>query len=209
MNYVQVKAKFTGLMNRRDLTSNTSLVETFMQDAITRIQRELRIPAMEKALNITWTEALYPNGNLPIPDDLLELKEITYVDACNGYTLREEALSLVMRENIIPGHPTVFARRGAYYLLGNRPTAGDQLGVDYYAEFDALEEDSDTNFLTLAASDMLAYAACVEAATYFKDERLGVFDGKYNQCLEAIQSQADMDELTVGAAVAPTYHFGD
>lgn len=58
MNLTQILAQLVALANRRDFTANTALQNTFVAQAIMRIQKELRCPAMEK--NVAVTIALAP-----------------------------------------------------------------------------------------------------------------------------------------------------
>lgn len=209
MTYAAVRAKFTGLMNRRDLNADINLQKSFIQDAIKRIQRELRIPAMEKSLPLTWDATTYPYGEIPIPADYLKLKEIVYVDANDGWTLRQAPLSIVLRENLTVDHPRRFARRGTVWKLAPQPSAGDSISVDYYTPFSILSADTDTNYLTETADDLLVFCACTIACGYYKDNRMDGFETAYETTRDDIQGSADDAELTEGAQVAPTYLFED
>jgi len=51
MSYLDVKNQFTALLNRRDLTS--TLTTTFLNYGIQRIQRNVRVPAMERVVEMT------------------------------------------------------------------------------------------------------------------------------------------------------------
>jgi hypothetical protein len=73
MNLGEVKTQFTGLFNRTDLKAKPDLVTTFLNQAILRIQRELRGPLNEKSLVVTIGSTY--NGII-IPGDLLELKAL-------------------------------------------------------------------------------------------------------------------------------------
>jgi len=54
MQLSDITTQVTGLMNRRDFTASTSLQTTFINQGIMRLQRELRVPAMEKSINVTF-----------------------------------------------------------------------------------------------------------------------------------------------------------
>jgi hypothetical protein len=211
MNYGQVKTQFTGLMNRRDLTANPALVDTFCQQALARAQRKLRVPAMEKSADLTIADGYSNSVGLAIPSDLVELKEISYSDDTTARTLREAPLGITLRAGVInaPDHPYMFARRGSTWVLGPLPTAGDVLRVDYWAELPALVEDTDSNWLTEIAPDVLVYGALSFAADYYTDKRVAGFEQRFSNALDELQEQADEDELTMGAAVVPAYFFDD
>lgn len=203
MNLGGVTSQITSLMNRRDFTANTSLQTTFINQAIMRIQRELRIPAMEKSVNVTIAA---PYSGLVIPNDLLEL--IRIVPAANNTELRkcelDRALGLA---TVSSGLPEEYSRQGGLWILGPAPNAGDVIRIDYYAEFAALSVSTDTNILTEIAWDLLVFAALVQAAIYYKDARQDTWEGQYQQVLADLQNQADEDELNGAANVVPCYFF--
>jgi hypothetical protein len=47
------------------------------------------------------------------------------------------------------------------------------------------------------------YGALSAAADFLNDDRTGVFEGRYQQIIKALQEQADADELAADAVVAP------
>ena len=53
MNLSQLTSQFLALMNRSDLNTNTALAATFISQSIMRLQRELRVPFMEKIVRYT------------------------------------------------------------------------------------------------------------------------------------------------------------
>jgi hypothetical protein len=77
MNYGELQAQFEGLLKRRDMTPTQSA--TFLQQAVSRVQRVLRIPPMEKSVSVTYDGVTFQNGELPIPNDYLRLIALTAV----------------------------------------------------------------------------------------------------------------------------------
>jgi hypothetical protein len=126
MTLGELKTQFKGLLNNTVVNNNATLVSTFINQSIMRIQRELRVPFMEKQILYTIPETY---TKLAIPSDLLALKDIM-VDAdamaCNEYSLSRRDLSTVVQASQLPGHPTVYARQGSSWVLGNRPATGDR-----------------------------------------------------------------------------------
>src|SRR6187455_2195525 len=129
MTRSELTTQFTGLMNRRDLTANTALVSTFIDQAIQRVQRELRVPAMEKTVEIT-IPADY--DGLEIPNDLIELISIT--PTATSVRLRKKSIDVVKQAALTTGCPTMYARDGASWILGPAPIEDDVISVKYYAE---------------------------------------------------------------------------
>jgi hypothetical protein len=189
MNYGELKTHFQSILNRRDLT--TSLKETFLQLAISRIQRELRAPLMEKAVEVTISSDY---DGLEIPSDYIALVALTVVD--EEIKLQRVDLEVAQLEALSQTHPRVFARQGGKWILGPTPTEDTVIRIDYFAELGALEDDTDENTLTIVAPDLITYGALTYAAEYFLDRRLEAFENRYQATLTAIQGQADYDELS-------------
>jgi hypothetical protein len=198
MAYVDVKNQFLGLLNRRDITP--SLTNTFMQFGIQRIQRELRIPAMEKLANFV-TDGTY---NVAVPGDYLEMLSI-YTNT----TTSHKRLTRVDAQSILDyskqsGIPQFYSRIGGNFVVGPVPPSGTSVFIYYYADASALVADSDTNWITDIAPTLLIYAALSYASDYFLDDRKQMFEASYIQIAEQLQNMALQDELE-NASVSSAY----
>ena len=71
MNKGQIRAHFKALLNRTDCSD--ALADTFIDQAITRIQRTLRIPSMEKTQNYSISTQV---ASIIVPADLIEIMNI-------------------------------------------------------------------------------------------------------------------------------------
>jgi hypothetical protein len=212
MNYGETKTQFRAQLNRRDCSD--ALADIFLQDAITRIQRVLRVPAMEKSVNVTLTAATYfTNGYLPIPTDYLKMKELTV----NGQTvLTKRDLSFVLPTaacNV--GCPEFYARQSAGFILAPTPLTQytDNLGVvhstvvriNYWAEFPTESAPTDDDILSDIANDLIRYGALSYGCDHFTDKRGDKFEARFVQILSDLQAMGDDDELAGGASIAPAY----
>lgn len=202
MNLSEMKAQFNGLMNRRDLTANTALQQTFIDQAVLRVQRELRCPAMEKSVLITIGSDY---AGLIIPNDLIELIQIIPDETSNRLDQVDISQALKLAKN--SGVPYAFERQGGLWVLGPAPVSGTVIRVDYYAELTPLVDPTDTNVISQIAWDLIVYAALVQAATYYKDSRKADWELEYERILEGLQDQSDADELNTSAAVQPAYSY--
>lgn len=209
MNLGEVKAQFKGLLNNTVVNNNAALVTLFISQGIMRIQRELRVPFMEREYIYT-IPADYER--LEIPEDLLELISMQ-VDKDNDgiieYELQRTDMNRVMYASQLPGDPRFFARQAGYWHLGPRPGEGDLVQITYHAAFDALVADEDTNALTERAWDAVVYSSLVAAAEYLNDDRLPAFDARYRQIVGALQAEADADELSADATIRPALFYED
>ena len=83
MTLSELTAQFLALMNRTDLTADPALAATFINQSILRLQRELRVPFMEKIVRYTVPDTYSAAYGLAVPSDLLELIDIN-VDSDNS-----------------------------------------------------------------------------------------------------------------------------
>lgn len=205
MNYGELKSEVAALLNRRDNTP--TLTVSFIRSSLQKIQRELRVPAMEKSI-VATVGNLFTDG-LAVPGDLLQFIALTDVLSGNELTRTTLPVVLQLQKNDQSGCPKHFHRRGSKFLIAPLPDQGAQLRLDYYAAFKPLVADSDTNVLTDIAPDLIIRGALVFAATHFSDKRKADFKADYQEIFDGLQDQANRDELTGNAVVAPAYRFDE
>lgn len=203
--YGEVRTKFKARLRRRDC--DDALADGFLQDAIRRIQRILRIPAMEKSAVVTISAITYPNG-LPIPSDYLKLKDLTRT-AGNliPRVLERRSLAQVLRVAAYDtnGYSLYYARQGSQWALAPAPIAGEIIRIDYWAEFPPQAGVNDTMILSNIAEDLMIFGALSYGCDHFNDKRGDKFEQRFTQILSDTQAQADDDELSGDAVVAPAF----
>jgi hypothetical protein len=198
MAYVDVKNQFLGLLNRRDVTP--SLTNTFMQFGIQRIQRELRVPAMEK-LAVFVTDGTY---SVAVPGDYLEMISIYTNTTTSHKRLTRVDAQTILDYSKQSGIPQYYSRIGGNFVVGPVPPSDTNIFIYYYADASALVADSDTNWITEVAPTLLIYAALSYASDYFLDDRKQMFEASYMQIAEQLQNMALQDELE-NASVSSAY----
>jgi len=197
MNKGEIRTHFKAVLNRSDITD--ALADTFINQGISRVQRTLRLPSMEKSHTYTFTAA---TAHVFLPNDYLE--GIDFHSDSHALVKLPTSEMLDMQKQGATGMPHFFTREGGKINLYPVPAAGT-LTVNYYAQFPVLVSDSDTNNLVAVGSDVVIYSALTYAADYFLDERAQLFDGKYAQFMSEIQGQADDAELSgTLQAIRPT-----
>lgn len=186
MNKGQIRAHFLALLNRTDCSD--ALADTFIDQALTRIQRVLRVPSMEKTQNYSITSQV---SSIILPNDLIEIMSIY----TSEYTMSRVSLREMKRFQDLgeTGTPKYFCRQGEDILLYPFP-ANTTVSIDYYGQFDDLTSDSSENSLTLIASDLVTYTALSYASDYFLDERGPLFEQKAGAFTLEIQEQANEAE---------------
>ena len=202
MNYGDLKSHFEALLNRSDITS--ALTTTFIDQGITRIERQLRTPMNEKKVNYTIGSA---TSYITLPQDFIEIISL-YQDQ---YELQRITTNQYRgyQKSGEQGIPRYFMREQQRVYLHPTPTSGT-LTLYYYCDFPALVNNQDENDLTKVAPDLVTYAALTYAADYFLDERAGIFEQKFQQFLTEIQEQANDQQLQGGSnSIQPAYTYGD
>lgn len=202
MNYGDIKSHFDALLNRSDITP--ALTTLFIDQGISRIQRQLRTPLNE---SVTTYSITAQTASVTLPQDFLEIislyQDHTELQRVPMSKFREVATS------VLAGNPQVFVRQQQEIRLHPQPTSGD-LVLYYYGEFAPMVNNTDENNLAAVAPDLIIYAGLTYAADYYLDERRDVFEAKYNQFLTEIQEQANDQEMNGGVqAIQPTYTFTD
>lgn len=202
MNYGDIKSHFDALLNRSDITP--ALTTLFIDQGISRIQRQLRTPLNE---SVTTYSITAQTASVTLPQDFLEIislyQDHTELQRVPMSKFREVATS------VLAGNPQVFVRQQQEIRLHPQPTSGD-LVLYYYGEFAPMVSNTDENNLAAVAPDLIIYAGLTYAADYYLDERRDVFETKYNQFLTEIQEQANDQEMNGGVqAIQPTYTFTD
>ena len=213
MNYGEVQTQVQALLNRRDAT--TAQIQGWICSAIVRIQRELRVPAMETSA--VYTVGSGPFVGLPIPQNFLELIDLIPVtNQFDQIRLQKCDITRALQTAAVPGFPEVYCRQGGVWIVGPSPQEGDQIQVNYYSEFTGLINPTDHNILTEVMWDLVVYGALSDACLYYTDKRRGSqvsqrmdgttrimdgFEGKYNDILDRLNEMAETDDDSGAASV--------
>lgn len=199
MNYGAAKAQFQALLNRRDITP--SLVTSFMNSSLQRVQRVLRIPAMEKAIIVTVGTDFQ---GITIPGEFLQLISLT----AGSTQLRQASLDEVLKlQETGEGEPRIFHRLLNKIIIAPSPAVGTKLRMDFVGDFGEIESDASEPTVLEIAPDLVIYGALVFAANYYLDQRLETFETTFQTLLSEYQAQAYDDALAGGAAISPAYSF--
>jgi len=200
MNLGSIKAHFKNLLNRSDVTDE--LVTTFIDQGITRIQRTLRVPSMEKKHIYSFSSEA---SQIALPTDFLEAIDVYYDHtALKRVPMTEMA---ARKEGNETGIPSYFSREQGVLLLYPHPSSGS-LTLNYYATFTDMVNDSDESILAKTASDLILYSALTYAADYYLDERSPVFSQKFVEFMSEIQEQAYEEEQSGSIqSIRPSYLY--
>jgi hypothetical protein len=187
MNYQELQTLFKQRLNRRDVTQ--TLVDGFISHSIQRTQRLLRTPGSESAAIISLSDG---EAELSIPGDYLKMVNV-FVD--DGEPLVRTDLTTVIRASRYPGTPRFYARNREKLVLGPRPSGASQVTLVYHANFAALTNPTDSNWLTEIAPDVILDGALAKACEHFSDPRLDRFESSFVTAIVDLNTQAQDDEL--------------
>jgi hypothetical protein len=197
MNKQGIRNQVKALMNRNDFTD--ALTDTFIDQAVARIQRTLRLPTMEK--QEVYITAEQP-ADLILPNDFLNIKYLYSGNTLLEYVDIGKFLSLPNQV----GAPQVYTRVQGSLKIKPTPPEDTEILMIYYGEIPDLVSDSDENFLTAIAPDLLVYGALSFAADYFVDERKPLFEDRFATIYGELEEQARMNEMDQSAIrVQPAY----
>ncbi len=188
MNKGALRVHFKDLLNRSDITD--TLADTFVDQSISRIQRTLRVPSMEKQMSYTIVDK---TAFLFLPNDFLEIIDFYY----DSTSLTRLPLRDIMqlRDGGESGTPKFFAREGGSLVIYPYPSSGS-VKLNYYGEFAEMAADTDENNLAASSSDMIIYGALSFASDYYLDERGPLFEQRFVQLLTEVQEQANDAEMS-------------
>ena len=182
-NYSELVTKVGNWLNRSDLSSN---IPDFIALAEARIYRELRIDAMLTSLSGTTS-----SGVLAVPSGFLEFKTVRLAtDPSTPLTVvTPDYIYRTFPNRSADSRPRVIAREGSNFIFGPFPDSDYSVVGTYYGQMTALVSAL-TSWFTNNASDLLLYGALVEAEPFImNDERLILWEGKFQQAKTAIEKQ--------------------
>lgn len=178
--HATLKADVTGFLVKSNLSSDMA---TFVRLGEAKIARRVRVRAQETTTTLNVTSSA-----TALPADFLSLRSAT-VDVVN-----KRPLELMTPETI--REAAVWDAGGdakAYSIEGTEIiVAPEQSNVDltlvYFAKFDALSGDTDTNWLLTNAYDVYLYAVCEAAAIWLDDEaKEAKYSSRFERALEELE----------------------
>jgi len=183
-DYASLQAAIINWLHRADLAT---VAPDFISLAEGRLSADLDTRAMEVRTNLTATSG---NAYVTLPTDMLEMKRLILVTD-PIYTLRYEAPDQLTTDypNSQVGKPTIFAVIGAQIQLAPIPDTAYTLELTYQQRIPSLSATNTTNWLLTAFPNCYLWAALCEAQPFImNDARIPVFQAKYQEAIENINS---------------------
>ena len=166
MTYGELKALVASYMHRSDLTD---VVDDFVEQARTRINRDARLGEMLVRTTVTPTENPWT-----VPADFLEARELSYFRNGHRVPLRLSPrwqMNLYDNVHVLQSNPQFYSVDGS--KIETRPGGiGVEFSLLYFAELAKFTDDSDTNAVLSTFPSIYLYGALIEAFSWTQDNEL-------------------------------------
>jgi hypothetical protein len=180
------------------------LANDFIHMAQTRLERTLRVPGMEKMSLTTGQDPTVPTDAIVIPSDFLSLKYLY----SGSVLMVNKDLGHFLGIPMAPAQESrYYSRVGASYLIKPTLPEGRTITMVYYASQPQLLVDTDENFFSTVAADLLIYGALGYAGDYYVDDRVPAFENRFTQLYNDLDEQGRMTDMEQSAqAMSPAYN---
>jgi len=207
-NYTELKAAIADWLDRSDLTAR---IPDFIALAETRINRELRIRAMEyrATMNTTAGQRYFalPGSYIQMRNFQLNTNPVTPLEY-----ITPEMLDRLYGSNTT-GKPKAYSLIGDEIQLAPIPDTVYEVEMAYYEKFTPLGDGTGgtvtSNWLTANAPDILLYGALIEAEPFIKnDERIQLWLTAYKEAVDKLQKADDRDRHSGSTMRVRTVYSG-
>jgi hypothetical protein len=198
----------TAVSSYTENTFPTADMDTFIQQAETRIYNSIQFPALRK--NVTGTIPAYNALSNPramyvnCPDDFLAVYSLAIIDASGNYEyLLNKDVNFIRQaypSASDTGLPKYYALFGAQtnapnelsFILGPKPDANYTVELHFYYYPESIVT-ADETWLGDNFDSVLLYGSLVEAYTYMKGETdmMGLYNQKYQEALALAKRLGD------------------
>lgn len=193
-NFTELKAAIADWLDRSDLTDR---IPDFITLAEARLNRELRIRAMEYRSTMTLSAGqkyhALPGGYLQMRNLQLNTNPTTPLEY-----ITPEMLDRLYGSDVT-GKPTAYSLIGDEIQLAPVPDSDYELEMAFYEQFAPLGDGVTggtvtSNWLSLNAPDVILYGALIEAEPFIKnDERMSLWLQAYKEAVDKIQKADERD----------------
>lgn len=207
MSYNTMLSDFKTILNRDDCSDAQANV--FMAQGIQRIQRDCRLPSMEREQIVTIGSQ---GGNfLLVPTDLVQPIDILWTSTLRGDGLPKALKKLPYRDLIRkdPGClPTWYGRMQSQFWFAGSFLAGEVVQIIYYGNFSQWATPDSDNELSASTPDLAIYAALSFAGDYFEASLAGQWEARFQAIkAEVIQMAEDLDAEGGEQVMQPVYRW--
>lgn len=200
---------FNVILNRDDCSA--AQAAEFLSQGVARIQRDCRLPSMERQQIITVGTA--GTNMILVPQDLVQLQDIIWTPGATQTTVVPRALKKSSYRDLLLKQPRLvfpefYARVQGQYWLAGRAGTGDTLQVLYYGNFSNWPSPDGENELSASTPDLGVYAALSYAGDHFECALSAQWEARYQTIKGEVIAMADSLEAEGGPQVIePVYRW--
>ena len=197
MSFNTTLATFQAILNRDDCT--TAQATAFLTQAISRVQRDCRLPSMERTLIITPAET---TNFFMVPADLIQPIDVLTQDVTSGnfYALAKKSFRELLRYDPTD-LPRVYARNQTQIWIAGSVGVGQQIMFIYYGNFSSFANGDADNELTASTPDLAVYGALSYAGDSFQHPSAPAWEARY----QAIKAEVMAMAIDLDAEGGPQY----
>lgn len=189
MSFNDMLTDFQNILNRSDCDND--LATTFLSQGIGRVQRECRLPSMERSLIITPTT---PMQSFPVPPDLIQIIDVLAFRGPGSAPVPLRHVDFRILAQSLSDHnalPTMYARMQAQIWIAGAAPAGKPLLFTYFGNFSPFETPDSENELSASTPDLGVYAALRYAGDHFSHPMTGQWEQTYQDIRNQVQQMAN------------------
>ncbi len=214
-----MQAQFLSILNRSDCS--TDLAQTFITQALTQIEREARLPCMERVLEVTASPTA-SMGYITIPADFLQPIDLMVQSASGSYWAQPSFTSAdtwfplthkTYRQLLAISQwnpPSAYGRQGGQFFIAGAVPPNVAVRLFYYGQFTPITDPTVGNEATASIPDLVIYKALGSyAAPYFQHDQGPLWEQTYQNLLQSAQLLAEDADAHGGPMVMAPTHFGD
>lgn len=203
MSYQALIDDFLSVLNRDDCTETQA--DTFLRQGIARLQRDVRLPCMEREMDTTISTA--GTSFIVLPSDLLQIIDVFVTDSnsVNPRALTKKSYREVMAVATTE-IPKVYGRYQNVIKIAGTLGVGAIVTILYYGSFSSLTSWSADNEVTLGFADVAVYGALPFAADSFNHPSMAAWEQRYVALRDAIKGEAIDLEMTGGPQEVATMY---
>jgi hypothetical protein len=145
-------------LNRDEDTVSNNLIGSFMQKAADDAYKKLRIPPLERTIEVIVSSTNATKNELPIPGDFTELIRLAKKTAVNKYDIYNDRVEITSFDDEYAYKPNAryFTRKGTNLKLNPVLALAETYELHYYARgfsLDALTTDTSTEIYNWLRDD--------------------------------------------------------
>jgi len=193
--YSGLKAAIADYLGRSDLENQ---IPAFIALNETRLNRELRIRAMEK---ISSAQTVAGEGAVAKPTDFLEARTLVLETSPQRVLefVTPQQLEEYRAASLGGGVPAYYSIVGDDIQLAPVPQSVTPLKLTYYGRLTALSDNNATNEILPNNPDIYLYGSLVEAEPYLmNDERLPVWGSLLDRAIQAVKGADKRETWNAG-----------